>query len=355
MQTTVKVPGKLYLAGEYAVLTPGEPAIVFTVEKYLTLSLKKSADSSVTSDFHNNLQFSYERLQEIAAGDALLTGLKVCLKYAVELGRPLPAYKITVISELQSQQGKKYGFGSSGAVVVALIKAISQEQRWNLNDLDIFKLSMLTLWQMEENTSGGDVAAITHEGWILYRSPDASQAQHLAQDSLQYAIVSNWPGLEITKLPAPTSLKLAVAWTGNPAKTTDLIKQNIDSNKNTREQICKQSHKQFLAESAQAVRDIVEGLKQDDAQLILAGIKRSSDNLLHYLDNTLYVTPQLSTALEIAAKHRSTAKISGAGGGDCVVAFSETSLDLTRMLEEWQEEAITYLPVTATSFKEQND
>jgi len=42
-EVSVKVPGKLYIAGEYAVVSPEQPALLCTVDKFLTV------DSSRTS------------------------------------------------------------------------------------------------------------------------------------------------------------------------------------------------------------------------------------------------------------------------------------------------------------------
>ena len=35
----VKVPGKLYLAGEYAVVEPGTPAVIVAVDRFVHLKI----------------------------------------------------------------------------------------------------------------------------------------------------------------------------------------------------------------------------------------------------------------------------------------------------------------------------
>ena len=42
--TQTKIPGKLYIAGEYAVIEPNYPAILVTVDQYLEATLKPLGD-----------------------------------------------------------------------------------------------------------------------------------------------------------------------------------------------------------------------------------------------------------------------------------------------------------------------
>ena len=39
---TARAPGKLFIAGEYAVVTPGEPSVLVAVDRYLTTRLTES-------------------------------------------------------------------------------------------------------------------------------------------------------------------------------------------------------------------------------------------------------------------------------------------------------------------------
>ena len=38
----VSAPGKLYIAGEYAVVEPGHPAIIVAVDQFITVSLEQT-------------------------------------------------------------------------------------------------------------------------------------------------------------------------------------------------------------------------------------------------------------------------------------------------------------------------
>ncbi|MDN6385888.1 MAG: phosphomevalonate kinase, partial [Alkalibacterium sp.] len=39
-----KAPGKLYIAGEYAVVTPGHPAVIIAVDRFISVSLSPSKE-----------------------------------------------------------------------------------------------------------------------------------------------------------------------------------------------------------------------------------------------------------------------------------------------------------------------
>ncbi|MFO8068960.1 MAG: phosphomevalonate kinase, partial [Alkalibacterium sp.] len=41
-QAQAKSPGKLYIAGEYAVTEPGYPAVIVAVDRFITVSLSPS-------------------------------------------------------------------------------------------------------------------------------------------------------------------------------------------------------------------------------------------------------------------------------------------------------------------------
>ncbi len=43
----VKVPGKLFVAGEYAVTEPGQPSIVIAVDRYITAVIQESDKNEI--------------------------------------------------------------------------------------------------------------------------------------------------------------------------------------------------------------------------------------------------------------------------------------------------------------------
>lgn len=48
----VSAPGKLYIAGEYAVVETGHPAIIVAIDQFVTVTVKVAGKSGV-SNLHN--------------------------------------------------------------------------------------------------------------------------------------------------------------------------------------------------------------------------------------------------------------------------------------------------------------
>ena len=176
---TVKVPGKLYILGEYAVVD-GYPAIIAPVDRYLTVTVsgcgeKDSPDGTVADASVREDSETFARGKDAlpAAADASAeavissslfpdeecriplnrfiqdasfygkvpgrihthtgwgrmakvgTAACVALEYLSEKSIPLQPCTIAINSQLDDKNsGRKYGLGSSGAAVVGVIKGI---------------------------------------------------------------------------------------------------------------------------------------------------------------------------------------------------------------------------------------
>ena len=104
------------------------------------------------------------------------------------------------INELHNDD-KKYGLGSSGAVLVAIARAILSFENVAYNDLTIFKL--VALFNIKHNLSGsmGDVAASINDGITYYKKFNADFVNNMIhQDkSVKEIINTDWDGLRIEK------------------------------------------------------------------------------------------------------------------------------------------------------------
>ncbi len=61
---TEKAPGKLYIAGEYAVVENGYPAVLVALDQFVTCTIEESAQEvgQIISRQYNNDQLSWRRL-----------------------------------------------------------------------------------------------------------------------------------------------------------------------------------------------------------------------------------------------------------------------------------------------------
>ena len=130
---TSKSPGKLFIAGEYAVVEPGHGAIVAAVSRYLTVTIDETTSvGTLTSTQNPDLIVEWTREGELfrAKGEhpykLVEEAILVAEQYVREYSRLTNVlYSLSITSELDdSKRGIKYGLGSSGAVVVATIQAV---------------------------------------------------------------------------------------------------------------------------------------------------------------------------------------------------------------------------------------
>lgn len=112
---TEKAPGKLYIAGEYAVLEQHCPAILVALNEFVTVSINKSQGS--TGVIHSK-QYSQNCIYWSRRGNKMiinnrdnpfeyiLSAIKFTEMYCLEKGITLAIYDLHINSELDSPDGK---------------------------------------------------------------------------------------------------------------------------------------------------------------------------------------------------------------------------------------------------------
>ncbi|MDO5694629.1 MAG: hypothetical protein Q4G38_02935, partial [Aeriscardovia aeriphila] len=166
-----QAPGKLYLAGEYAVVNPGNPSLLMAVNRYVEARVSRSERWLVTSD-----QFSGS--QVVVGGyvpDNLSfasAALEIARNYASKVSEREVCGHVHIDSHLQSDDGTKLGLGSSAAVCVAVVRAVLAAYGVQASPVTVFKLAATAHFLVQGNGSLGDVAASSMGGLVYYRSPD---------------------------------------------------------------------------------------------------------------------------------------------------------------------------------------
>ncbi|MFG2359101.1 phosphomevalonate kinase [Streptomyces sp. NPDC048521] len=353
-----RAPGKLFVAGEYAVVDPGNPAILVAVDRYITVTVTGPAEAGV--DISSDLgprgvrrQWRDGRLspygtdgeRDTRAGLAhVLSAIETVARLLTERGFPAPAFSVTVESGLHDN-GTKYGLGSSGAVTVATVAAVAAFCGLTLSDEERFRLALLATAEIDPKGSGGDLAASTWGGWISYQAPDRSAVLALARSrGVEEALRAPWPGYEARRLPGPEGLSLEVGWTGDPASTATLV-----SDLHRRPWRGTASHHRFVRTTTDCVRAASAALERGDGQELLDQIRRARRELAR-LDDEVGLgvfTPRLTALCEAAEALGGAAKPSGAGGGDCGIALldAEASRDIARLRERWASAGVVPLPI----------
>ncbi|EMD23687.1 phosphomevalonate kinase [Amycolatopsis azurea] len=359
-RTTVRqAPGKLFIAGEYAVVEPGYPAVVVGVDRQVSVAVSGSSSDDVT--LASDLILDDVRLRRQGGGLAGCTPdderrARRELAYVVSaidvmdelLGaRGVSALPIRVsISSGLHEAGTKLGLGSSGAVTVATIAAVADHHGLALSDSDWFRLALLATARIDTGPSGADLAAGIWGGWLAYYAPDRVAVLDLARRrGIEEALRAPWPGFGLRRLPPPETLALEVGWTGEPASTTSLV----SALKTQRGWADHQAYKGFLADTAECVRALMRALVLGEDRELLRQI-RCARNLLARLDRQLGLgifTPRLTALCDAAESVGGAGKPSGAGGGDCGIALVKADAlpNIARLREKWTSANVWPVPM----------
>lgn len=347
-----RAPGKLYIAGEYAVVEPGEPSVLVAVDRFITAELTESEHrGSIVSDQYGRLPVVWTREddrvvvdQDHPPYDFVLSTITVVEQLVTELGREPRFYDIAISSELDDVSGRKFGLGSSAAVTVATVRVLNRFYDLRLNELQLFKLALLASMRVSPSLSGGDLAASTFGGWIAYTAPDRDAVRVRYHEQGVAALLEHeWDAFSVRRLPAPAGLRLLVGWTGQPASTERLV-----GSVQNRKWAEARHYRRFLADSRDCVTGLIAALDRQDTQSIMAAIVRARDLLGTLARNAglTIETPELRALCETALEAGAVAKSSGAGGGDCGIVLAPQSADVNRMLRAWEQRDIRHLAIS---------
>ncbi|MFE0062536.1 phosphomevalonate kinase [Streptomyces sp. NPDC059003] len=356
---TRQAPGKLVLAGEYAVLTPGQLALVAAVDRYVTVTATPAhrADVELVTDLVDHPVELYrdcdglrprQQQHDAAFVSGALTHLVAVVeatdRLRAELGlRPVPV-RLSVRSCLH-QSGVKIGLGSSGAVTVAAVHALTDFAGPSLGAEMRFRLALLASLTLDVHASGADLAASTWGGWIRYSAPDRQALHHLMHlRGLLAALHAEWPGLSLNPLAPPSTVTLHPGWTGRPASTTAKV-----SHLQHTTWWHSAAHQRFCSHSSHLVEELTDALDRDDSLCVLAAIDAARELLLGLDEQAVLgiFTPELTTLCDMAKAAGGAGKPSGAGGGDCGIAFLTSATGPGDLHRHWRASGITPLRLAA--------
>ena len=323
--TIVKTCGKLYWAGEYAILEPGQLALIKAIPIYMTAEIKASNNYRLYSDMFSysvdlRPDSSYALIQEtVALVEEYLTAQEV----------ELQPFSLDVRGKME-REGKKFGLGSSGSVVVLVIKAmLAFYERLADREL-LFKLASAVLLKRGDNGSMGDIACIVSEDLVLYQSFDREKvADWLEKEELQAVLDRDW-GFSIRSVEPALKFDFLVGWTKEVAVSSHMVKQ-IKDNMNS----------SFLQASKETVANLVKALEVGQEETIIDLLEQASQ-LLEGLSSDIY-TPSLRQLKNASRDLKAVAKSSGAGGGDCGIALSFDQDSTTLLKKRWADLGIELL------------
>lgn len=323
--TLVKTCGKLYWAGEYAILEPGQLALIKAIPIYMTAEITASDDYRLFSDM-----FTYSVDMRPDSSYALIQETVTLVEeYLTVQGVELQPFSLDICGKME-REGKKFGLGSSGSVVVLVIKAMLAFYGRPAEREVLFKLASAVLLKRGDNGSMGDIACIVSEDLVLYQSFDREKVAHwLEKEDLQPVLERDW-GFSIESVEPGLEFDFLVGWTKEVAVSSHMVKQ-----------IKNHMDASFLQASKETVVNLVKALQTGHEEKVIEQLEQAS-LLLEGLSSDIY-TPSLRQLKNASRDLKAVAKSSGAGGGDCGIALSFDQDSTTLLKKRWADLGIELL------------
>ncbi len=291
MKITASAPGKLMLYGEHAVVY-GSPCIVTAVDQRVRVSVEPNGEGEIhvcspnvgLDEYHKKIaRLGKDDLPKSMAFVEMLVK-RFYAKYQINEG-----IRISTKSDFSTQ----FGFGSSAAVVVALTKALAKYFKVEMESKDIFEMAYQSVLDVQGVGSGFDVAASVYGGTIYYITPGT-------------VIESIYEG----------DLPMVVGYTGVKADTPTLIRQVAELKRNEGWVDSVFADITKLVNKAKTLF-----VKQDFEQL--GKLMNKNQKLLSTLNVSSVELDKMIKASRDSGAYG--AKLSGAGGGDCMIGFTDKS------------------------------
>ena len=275
---TTSAPGKMMVAGEYAVLD-GSPAVVVAVSRRLSAQLSPGT-----------------------ATDELPLEVTESLRLAAE-ARGVECSGSVIIDPSALRHGEeKLGLGSSAAAAAATTAAVFAQSGATLNDPatrdQIFQVANAGHRSVAPHGSGADVCAAVFGGWRRFQ---------LAGDALLSQPLS-----------ASSKLEIRVIWTGVAARTSAML-----AKVRTLRSFEPRVYERRIGAIAEAAESLVQALGRTAGPELLEAVSQHHQALgaLGEDCGAPIVEVRLAEIAKIASQHGGAAKSSGAGGGDVALGF----------------------------------
>jgi mevalonate kinase len=289
-------PGKTILFGEHAVVY-GKPAIAAAVDRRVYVKVEKRDDS-----------ITHVNVKELGVSGFLdLENRSIELESGEDFRKGILEYVLKSLIKTDTQDGLEVtinmdipigaGLGSSAAVTVATILSSSKLNRITLTMDEIAKLAHQVEIEVQGVASPIDTTLSTHGG-IIYLSRDAE---------------------EIINLDVNSEIPLVIGYTtqrGNTGKLVESVRLKMES------------HPQVIIPILNSIEALTNGareaMKNGDHQMI-GEFMNINQGLLDAIGVN---TEELSKMVFVARKAGAIgSKLTGAGGGGSIIAYSPGRVD----------------------------
>ena len=351
------------LAGEWAVLEQ-KPCIVMAIDKYVETNIEEARQSTLKTPYMDELEFVFEKnkirfrkiLMNKQKADLLYAkhALETFLRFMAENANPIKSFRLETKShdttiEINDDENKsktqKLGFGSSAAICVAIGTAIMKLYEYDINDKKIkdviFKLASIAHFTAQEfRGSCFDIAASVYGGVLYYNAfnslwlkNELNTKRTEEKKTILEVLDGDWPGLKVKKIKLPDNIRVLCCYTGE-ASSTNIMMMSMDRFKNKDYS----NYIRIIDEIETDVDSIIDSFDfNNDREVKMMIHKNQSDIIeLNHESKAELLTKELEKAIEIANDNDCVGKISGAGGGDCAIAFCFNEENCEKVTNAWE-------------------
>ncbi|HSA83847.1 MAG TPA: mevalonate kinase [Patescibacteria group bacterium] len=289
---TISAPGKLMLFGEHAVVYD-RPCLVTAVDQRMRATVEVLDSHDFILDAPDVKISNYKKsINTIGKGE--IPKGAMFIEIAVKNFKTRYGLKKGIRITTQSEFSSQFGFGSSSASTVCTLKALSELLGKKLSNKQLFDLAYKTVLDIQGKGSGFDVAAAVYGGTLYFVTGGKTIKP-----------------LQIKKLP------LLVGYSGVKADTVTLMNQ--------------------VKATSEKYPKVITGIYNEIAKLIplaqnalLKNDWETSGELMNINQGYLAALGVSTQKLEdiiyaIRDNGGYGAKLSGAGGGDCIIGLAPES------------------------------
>ncbi len=275
-QISVSAPGKLMLFGEHAVVYD-RPCIVTAVSSRIKVLIERTGGRfSIDAPQVKDVRFVEEAIHLFQKKYKVGNGLQI---------------------KTESQFSSQFGFGSSSAVTVATLFALSKLFNIPLTNKEIFDLGYKVALDVQGVGSGFDIAAAVSGGTVYF--------------------VTGGKVIEPLKV---KELPLVIGYSGIKADTPTIVK-------NVKSQMANVKTKSKILKLFDEIQFIVNRAKTELAKQNWPEVGKLMNENHKYLQELGVSTEKLDKMCQAALGAGAYgAKLSGAGGGDCMIAVASDDL-----------------------------
>jgi mevalonate kinase len=292
MQITASAPGKLMLLGEHAVVS-GHPCMVTAVEQRIYVSVEKNGKDVFYMEAPDLGLNAYSKTIEALAKKSPPPAVRFVEHLYKRFLERWPQQEGIVV-KTKSEFSSAFGFGSSSAVSVAFAKALTHLYEIELSNQELFELSYQAVLDVQGVGSGFDIASAIWGGTIYYVPPAKVVRE-----------------LQIEQMP------LVVGYTGVKADTPTLIRMVQSLHADEPEMV-----ESWFAKIAGLVNKAEKAIREKDWSE-LGKLMMKNQSILRELQVSSLELNRLNRAAVKAGAFG--AKLSGAGGGDCMIAVVDAA------------------------------